>query len=258
MLRPLIQNVPQAVGGPIIGSTGAFSGAVTVGTLNGVTWLTGSAIPSDGAGVAATRPAMYLRTGTDEVWQKTGSGDTAWTYVGPDAATSRLLGNPEPYTTGSLTCTADTMYAYYIGTPRKYLTAIDAGFYVHGVAAAGAGWAEIAIATGVFASARQASVDLSIRGYASIDGEVKTASTDGYAKSLTGLANISPSSDLWLLVACNYATTQASFRIIGEGDQAGVGRRRVGGGRPSLNLNTPLAFAYTSSQAYPMLWGHLT
>lgn len=62
-------------------ATLAVTGALTAGTLNGVGLLTGTADPSAGAGVAATRPALYVRTGTDQLWLKTGAGDTNWTQI---------------------------------------------------------------------------------------------------------------------------------------------------------------------------------
>lgn len=52
--------------------------AATVTSLNGIQFLAGSAVPTAGAGVAATAPAFYMRTGTNQVWIKSGAGDTAW------------------------------------------------------------------------------------------------------------------------------------------------------------------------------------
>lgn len=40
--------------------------------------VAGAADPSAGGGVAATPGSIYLRTGTAQVWQKTGAGATAW------------------------------------------------------------------------------------------------------------------------------------------------------------------------------------
>lgn len=50
-------------------------------SVGGVVVRRGAADPSAGAGVAAPRPALYVRTGTDQLWLKTGSGNTAWTQI---------------------------------------------------------------------------------------------------------------------------------------------------------------------------------
>lgn len=49
--------------------------------VGGVVVRRGAADPTAGAGVAAPRPALYVRTGTDALYLKTGSGNTAWTIV---------------------------------------------------------------------------------------------------------------------------------------------------------------------------------
>jgi hypothetical protein len=41
----------------------------------------GNADPSAGGGVAAPIGTLYLRTGTGQIWQKTGAADTAWTKL---------------------------------------------------------------------------------------------------------------------------------------------------------------------------------
>ncbi len=58
-----------------------ISGAFTAGTLNGVQILGGAAIPSAGAGVAHSGPALYFRTGTLEVYYPTGAGAMQWALV---------------------------------------------------------------------------------------------------------------------------------------------------------------------------------
>lgn len=42
--------------------------------------------PSAGAGVVAVTSSILLRTGTPQLWQKTGAGATAWTLIGGGAA----------------------------------------------------------------------------------------------------------------------------------------------------------------------------
>ncbi len=84
------------------GVTGAFSGAVTVGTINGYQLLTGSADPSAGGGVAATQPALYMRTGTDQIWLNNGAGDTAWTRLATGVDTALLAPLASPTFTGTV------------------------------------------------------------------------------------------------------------------------------------------------------------
>ena len=96
-LRALVGDRGSGTEGPIEGTTGTFSGAVTAGSVaatgavtgasfNGVGIVTGSADPTAASGVAATAPALYFRTGTADVYLKTGSGDTAWSLLlRPDA-----------------------------------------------------------------------------------------------------------------------------------------------------------------------------
>lgn len=57
-------------------------------SINGVTILTGAADPSAGGGVAATRPALYIRTGTDQVYLKTGAGNSNWSLLPTGLATA--------------------------------------------------------------------------------------------------------------------------------------------------------------------------
>jgi hypothetical protein len=85
----------QSAGGNMIalGSSGLFIGytlagalpfygnATFKGSVNGIEFKTGAADPTAGDGVAANRPAIYVRTGTDQLWLKTGAGNTAWTQI---------------------------------------------------------------------------------------------------------------------------------------------------------------------------------
>lgn len=59
--------------------------AVTVDSLNGWSFLSGTVVPSAGGGVAATAPAMYAynNAGTWTYYGKTGAADTAWTQFDP-------------------------------------------------------------------------------------------------------------------------------------------------------------------------------
>lgn len=58
-----------------------FGNATFKGKVNGIEFKSGAADPTAGAGVPANRPAIYIRTGTDQLWLKTGAGDTAWTQL---------------------------------------------------------------------------------------------------------------------------------------------------------------------------------
>lgn len=60
-------------------------GVVTVTSLNGWTFLSGTAVPSAGGGVAATAPAVYGRNnaGTWTYYGKTGALATDWTQFDP-------------------------------------------------------------------------------------------------------------------------------------------------------------------------------
>jgi len=49
--------------------------------INGVTILKGAVDPSADTGVAATVPALYFRTGTEEVYLKIGDTATDWSRV---------------------------------------------------------------------------------------------------------------------------------------------------------------------------------
>ena len=49
--------------------------------LNAVMLLDGSTDPSTGGGVVAPIGSLYLRSGTGQMWQKTGAGNTAWSKL---------------------------------------------------------------------------------------------------------------------------------------------------------------------------------
>ena len=103
------------------------SGQVTlVQIIQGVSLLTGAADPSAGGGVAATAPALYLRTGTEQLWLKTGAADTDWTLM--DAAGADI-------TAESVTATdpqafiASTAPGAFAAAPTIALGDGDSGFY---------------------------------------------------------------------------------------------------------------------------------
>jgi hypothetical protein len=50
-------------------------------SVGGITFLQSSADPSAGGGIGCVRPCVLVRTGTDQVWLKTGSGATAWSQI---------------------------------------------------------------------------------------------------------------------------------------------------------------------------------
>lgn len=59
-----------------------IAAAVASTTLFGtVTLISGSADPSAAAGVAATTPALYVRTSDGSLWSKTGVLNTNWTII---------------------------------------------------------------------------------------------------------------------------------------------------------------------------------
>lgn len=176
---------------------------------------------------------------------------------GSTGALPRILGNQDPINSTTLTVTAATSYAYYVGRTGQALSALDLVVYISGTPAAGAGYCELAIAKSGPWSALAASVDLTILGYASIDAEVKGGATQTIAKTISGIA-IGPLDDLWVVVAGSHATTQATFRVASaDGDRSAVGRRRANC-QPSANLNTPLAFAYTAGQTMPHMYAQVT
>lgn len=155
-----------------------------------------------------------------------------------------------PAATTSFVAAAGTAYAYCLGRERDIVNSIRAFAYNHGVAAVGTGWAEIAVATGVFVP-NSTSQTLTYRAYADIDAEVKAGATVTYNKLLT--AQLPPTEDIWIVVASSHATTQASWRPITEGDPSGLPCVRVDATgattRPSLNIGTARVFTATIGTA---------
>lgn len=171
-------------------------------------------------------------------------------------AAPKLLPAPTTDDTGSLLATSGRAYARYLGPAPRQMSSITAIAYVAAAAAvAGAGgasvnWAEVALATGTYAYA--ASIDLTILAAASIDTEVKAGAAVSVAKTLSGF-DLAPGTDLWLVVAAAYESTQASFRIPSGVNVDGTTRIRAST-RPSTNLNTPLAFAWTVGAGLAVPW----
>lgn len=144
--------------------------------------------------------------------------------------------------TGSLTSTSGRCYAQLIGSYTRAVSAFDAWYYVHGVAAATTGYAEIALGTSTTADLFTATVSITPVAYASIDTQVKIATTVAYRNAFTGLS-IGPGVDIWVMVVASYDTTQASFRSSagGNGDIRGYARY-LAAFRPSTNIGTPGSF----------------
>ena len=86
-----------------IGDDLVVTDAATAASFNGLAIESGSADPSAGAGVAATQPALYFRTGTDQVWLNNGAGDTAWTRLATGVDTALLAPLASPTFTGAVT-----------------------------------------------------------------------------------------------------------------------------------------------------------
>jgi len=153
------------------------------------------------------------------------------------AGRSRVLFNIG-VATSSMTAVSETAYAKYVGAWSQTLTSLDVELFIHGVAAAGAGWAEVAVATGDY-TAKASATNLTILGYADVDAEVKVASTRIEVKTISGIS-IPANKDIWILFASSHATTQASLRT-DVTDFHGDARTRAST-RPSTNLNTALQF----------------
>lgn len=108
-----------------VGGTLAVTGAVTGASYNGVYLYSGAADPSAGGGVAHTEPALYLRTGTDQLWMATGSGATAWVQVDVSTITavngvSILTDSADPTSGGGVAGTRPAIYVR-TGTDQIYL-----------------------------------------------------------------------------------------------------------------------------------------
>lgn len=157
--------------------------------------------------------------------------------------------------TGSLTTTAARCYAKYWGARSRVIGAMDVMAYIHGVAAATTGYAEVGIGTSVAADLYANSVDITLLGFASIDTEVKAGATASTRKSITGLS-IPANRDIWVLCVASYDTTQASFRTAGTGGGDTRGYTRIAAStRISTNLGVAVAFTWTvgSTQVVPMI-----
>lgn len=178
----------------------------------------------------------------------------------PPVAVSRVLTVPRNADTGAITCVAGTTYAMYIGSWGAPLSSIDVGYYTHSLAAVGAGWAELGIATGPVAS-QVATTSLTVRGFVSVDTEVKLGTTTVRTATITGLA-IAAGADLWLVVGGSHATTQASYRsaAVNDRDVMGYACSRADAAstttRPSLNIGTARDFTGTPGTGFinPVLW----
>lgn len=81
LLVPLL--VLSAIIGGAIAAREVTAQAHLVGqpAVGGVVVVRGANDPTAGAGIAAPRPALYVRTGTDQIYLKTGAGNTAWTQL---------------------------------------------------------------------------------------------------------------------------------------------------------------------------------
>jgi hypothetical protein len=172
---------------------------------------------------------------------------TADSFKG-DIGVSRKLGIPVTDSTGSLTLTSGRAYAMNIDRVPEDLSSILATYYLHGVAAvAGAGgasvnWAEVAIATGTLAQ-MLVNTDLTVLGFTSINANAVAAATQWYGTVIT--ASIPANTDLWLILAAAYETTQLSVRVPTNFLNARGYARTVNAFRPSLNIGTPTTFAGT-------------
>lgn len=169
------------------------------------------------------------------------------------ASRSPFLLTPEqtPGGSGSVVSTAGTAYVKYAGRWPVAIAAIDVLLYVHGVAAAGVGWAEAAAYTSPDLNrtnfdTNSESIPLTVCGYTDIEAEVKTAATVGYWKRVTLTNPIPPDTEIWVGFASSFASTQASFRIPSEHSIMGIGKTLADATgattRPSLNIGTARTF----------------
>lgn len=155
---------------------------------------------------------------------------------------------------GPLPLTAGKAIAKYLGRAPKTITSMELAAYIHGTAAAGAGYAEIAIATGAIPAAQTtASINLTAVAYASVDAEAKAGATALANKTLSGFT-IPRDTDMWAIVACSYATTQMSLRYAtGNGGAIAALIRTRTSYQPSVDIGVARAFAYTIGEAAPIL-----
>lgn len=164
-------------------------------------------------------------------------------------STNRVLFNIG-VATSSMVVVSQTAYAKYVGSWSQPLSSLDVELFIHGTVAAGAGWAEVAVAIGDY-TAKAAATNLTILGYADVDAEVKVASTRIETKTISGIS-IPARKDIFVIYASSHATTQASLRT-DVPDFHGDVRTRAAC-RPSTNLNTALQFDNSfSGLTIPML-----
>jgi hypothetical protein len=177
-------------------------------------------------------------------------------FARPPVAPSRLMGTDGTWwSVSSAALISGVAQAFYIGRTMEHRSSLTLGFYQHGANAVGAGWSEIALATGTFSTLAAASVDLTALGYASVDTEAKAAATAVRYKTLTGLA-LQPDDDLWVIVASAYATTQMTLRVAGgDGDRPGTRRSRAAY-QPSLNIGVARTFTFSAGENCPIIFGH--
>lgn len=148
-----------------------------------------------------------------------------------------------PFTPISAKC-----YALYLGEARRNLSSIRVALYIHGVAAVAGGggaalnWAEIGIATGTLEdNAGKASTTLTVKGYASIDTEARTAATAVVEKNITGIS-IAEGEGMWQVFASTYETLPMNLRYIGAAGNISGEYRAKTTTQPSLIVGVPTAF----------------
>lgn len=176
----------------------------------------------------------------------------ATNFSGGVVAPIDMFGTVTPDTGALAPSTGGTAYAKYVGVAPKNLLSVDAFFYVHGVAAVGTGWAEIALYTSPpvthanYDSSLE-SISLTPAGYSDISTEVKVASTTGYWKQIPLSTYIEAGTPLWVGVAGLFSTTQASYRTFNQGIITGDAKTLADGTgvttRPSTNLGTARSFS---------------
>jgi hypothetical protein len=134
---------------------------------------------------------------------------------------------------------ANQIRACYMGRSPAQFSSIKIRWYT--AAAAVAGWAEMAVAVGspVF----NGTTNLTIRGFVSAVAEWNNVNPHELPIPLTG-ADIQVGDELWGLYAMDIGTTQIRVSTLDPESAIGTGCILVRNAtRPSLNLNTPLAFA---------------
>ncbi len=160
---------------------------------------------------------------------------------------------------GGFTTVAGTSYAQYIGPRAMSVGSMVVEIYVAGTPAAGAGWAEIALATGTLVP-YAATMDLTCvpGAFASMATEVFGVSTTGYIKTLTPTTPVPPGQGLWLLFSASFATTQPTVRYPAGGEISGLTLKRADAAgtttRPSLNGGTARTFTSTAGTVNVVPW----